>query len=52
MGLITTRFYHIKSKVKTAKGGGQMSSVKSRVIVFEETKAWQENSFFVGAGFY
>ena len=43
--------YHTKSKVKIAKGGGQMSSVKSRVIVIEETEAWQENSFFLGAAF-
>ena len=37
--------------VKTAKGGDQMSSVKSFVMVNVGILAWQENSFFLGAAY-
>ena len=39
------------SSVKIAKGGDLMSSVKSMVVVILGMKAWQRNSFFLGAAF-
>ena len=39
------------SNVKIVKGGDLMSSVKSMVVVILGMKAWQRNSFFLGAAF-
>ena len=43
--------YETNLSVKIAKGGDQMSSVKSFVMVNVGILAWQENSFFLGAAY-
>ena len=49
--LIFEGLYHTNSSVKIAKGGDQMSSVKSFVMVNVGILARQENSFFLGAAY-